>query len=293
MVLFAPMMCATDYQWYKTMDPLGSQPGYSSLHLIEIWSLKSRMLLATIPKVWSVAFWLIFDIFLCAYTCKYPLSACRLPTIIVIFSDKLLKMLGFWPYLLSHLPHWFICPHAISTYFFSFSDILKRPSVHFLTSFFQNNSNFSWHSNGQKWLLLNIRVVISSPATSLPSSCLILLESSSKHVLHKRELYFGNSCPVFFLRHSILISRPFLSPQALSWCHAVGSLNASAMHLRVPDLALLKPSPLCLQNRGWVCKCSSADTCKSLSTITCGTQIQQILWWSLSFHSLGFLIIRV
>lgn len=70
---------------------------------------------------------------------------------------------------------------------------------HFLTSFFQNNSNFSWHSNSQKWLLLNICVVISSPATSLSSSCLTFLESSSKHVLHERELYFGNSYTVFFL----------------------------------------------------------------------------------------------
>lgn len=111
----------------------------------------------------------------------------------------------FWPNLLSHLPHWFLCPHTIFTYFFSFSHLLKTPSIHFLRSFFQNNSDFSWSSSGWLFLLLSICVVISSPVTSLSSSCLTFLESSSKHVLHERELYFGNSYAVFFLFEAELI----------------------------------------------------------------------------------------
>ena len=98
-----------------------------------------------------------------------------------------------------HLPHQFLCPHTIFTYFFPFSDIFKRPSIHFRISFFPNNSDFSWSSSGWKWFLLSICVVISSPVTSLSSNSLTFLESSSKHVHHKRELYFGNSYAVFFL----------------------------------------------------------------------------------------------
>lgn len=48
MVTFDPMMCATDYQGYTTMDLLGTQTGYSSSCLTELLSLKSRMFLAAI-----------------------------------------------------------------------------------------------------------------------------------------------------------------------------------------------------------------------------------------------------
>lgn len=145
MVPFDPMMCAADYQGYTTMDLLGRQSGYSSSCLTELLSLKSRMFLATIT------FWYVnvkchillnFIIFLYAYTCKRPLSTCRLHTVTVGFSHEILKMLFFWPNLLPHLPHWSLCRHTISTYVFSFSDILERSSTTFLVSVFQNNLIF-------------------------------------------------------------------------------------------------------------------------------------------------------